>query len=135
MEVGADKIVECSTLTGACMISLGDEVAGVWTSSDELAEALAASADRSGDPVWRMPLVKAYNDSLKSKVADLKNIAGRYGGAITAALFLQNFVRDTEKTPFAHVDLAGPVWDNKGGEATGFGARLLTQWVQGEAKN
>ena len=73
-----------------------------------------------------MPLEKEYNELLKSKIADLKNLGGRYGGAITAALFLQHFVG--ESTPFAHIDIAGPVWSDKLG-ATGFGARLVTEWV------
>ena len=73
-----------------------------------------------------------YNEQLKSKIADIKNIGGRYGGSITAALFLQNFV--DKKKPFAHIDIAGPVWDDGAGVATGFGAKMVTEWVrrQGE---
>lgn len=78
-----------------------------------------------------MPLEKSYNEQLESKIADIKNIGTRYGGSITAALFLQNFV--SKKKPFAHLDIAGPVWDEKSG-ATGYGAKLVTEWVrrQGE---
>ncbi len=78
-----------------------------------------------------MPLEKSYNEQLKSKVADMTNLGQRYGGAITAALFLQNFV--SPKKPFAHIDIAGPVWDDATG-ATGFGAKMVTEWVkrQGE---
>ena len=78
-----------------------------------------------------MPLVKEYNEQLKSKIADMTNCGTRYGGAITAALFLQNFV--SSKKPFAHIDIAGPVWDDKSG-ATGFGAKLVTEWVSSEGK-
>jgi leucyl aminopeptidase len=80
-----------------------------------------------------MPLAAEYNEQLDSKIADIKNIGGPYGGAITAALFLQHFV--SKKKPFAHIDIAGPVWDDKIG-ATGFGAKLVTEWVrrQGESK-
>ena len=130
-EVGCDKIIELSTLTGACMISLGKEIAGVWTSNDDLAKELEDISKATGDKSWRMPLAKEYNEQLESKSADLKNIGTRYGGAITAALFLQNFV--SSKKPFAHIDIAGPVWSDKIG-ATGFGAKLVAEWVkrQGE---
>ena len=73
-----------------------------------------------------MPLEKEYNEQLKSKIADIKNCGTRYGGAITSALFLQNFV--SSKKPFAHIDIAGPVWGDKIG-ATEFGAMLITEWV------
>jgi len=130
-EVGCETIIELSTLTGACMISLGKAMAGVWTSNDELAAEIDECSKTSGDKTWRMPLEESYNDQLKSKLADMTNCGTKYGGAITAALFLQNFV-DKEK-PFCHIDIAGPVWDDKKG-ATGFGAKLVTEWVkkQGE---
>ena len=127
-ELCCERIVELSTLTGACMIALGKAVAGLWTSDDALAEELQEAATEAGEKLWRMPLEEEYKEDLKSKIADMKNIGTRYGGAITAALFLQNFVNDK---PYAHVDMAGPVW-NSG--ATGWGAKLLTEWVcrQGE---
>ena len=130
-EVGCDKIIELSTLTGACMVSLGKQIAGVWTSNDDLAAELEDISKVTGDKSWRMPMAKEYNEQLESKFADLKNIGTRYGGAITAALFLQNFV--SGKKPFAHIDIAGPVWNEKIG-ATGFGAKLVAEWVkrQGE---
>mmetsp|Transcript_29377 Transcript_29377/g.45031 ORF Transcript_29377/g.45031 Transcript_29377/m.45031 type:complete len:556 (+) Transcript_29377:26-1693(+) len=130
-EVGCDKIIELSTLTGACMISLGKKVAGVWTSDDELAKSLEAASKASGDQTWRMPLIEEYNDQLKSKVADMTNCGTRWGGAITAALFLQNFVG--KKVPFAHIDIAGPVWDDSTC-ATGFGAKLIAEWVKSESE-
>ncbi len=132
-EVGCESIIELSTLTGACMVSLGKSIAGLWTSNDDLADELLDASKVTGDKIWRMPLAAEYNEQLDSKIADIKNIGGPYGGAITAALFLQHFV--SKKKPFAHIDIAGPVWDDKIG-ATGFGAKLVTEWVrrQGEAK-
>ena len=79
-----------------------------------------------------MPLEKSYNEQLKSKVADMTNLGLPYGGSITAALFLQNFV--SSKKPFAHIDIAGPVWDDKSG-ATGFGAKMVTEWVERQGKS
>lgn len=79
-----------------------------------------------------MPLEASYNDQLKSKIADMTNLGGKYGGAITAALFLQNFV--DKKKPYAHIDIAGPVWDGKKGGATGFGAKLVSEWLLAEDK-
>ena len=132
-EVGCESIIELSTLTGACMVSLGKAIAGVWTANDDLATELEDVSKVTGDKIWRMPLAAEYKEQLESKIADIKNIGGPYGGAITAALFLQNFV--SKKKPFAHIDIAGPVWDDKIG-ATGFGAKLVTEWVrrQGESK-
>eukprot|EP00584_Thalassiosira_punctigera_P013845 CAMPEP_0172553454 /NCGR_PEP_ID=MMETSP1067-20121228/51021_1 /TAXON_ID=265564 ORGANISM="Thalassiosira punctigera, Strain Tpunct2005C2" /NCGR_SAMPLE_ID=MMETSP1067 /ASSEMBLY_ACC=CAM_ASM_000444 /LENGTH=611 /DNA_ID=CAMNT_0013341647 /DNA_START=143 /DNA_END=1978 /DNA_ORIENTATION=+ len=126
-ECGCESIIELSTLTGACMISLGKQVCGVWTDDDDLAKDLEDISKVTGDKSWRMPLVKEYAEELKSKVADMTNLGGRYGGAITAALFLTEFV--DKKKPFAHIDIAGPVWDDKSG-ATGFGAKLVTEWVR-----
>eukprot|EP00544_Gedaniella_sp_CCMP2646_P009662 CAMPEP_0202489846 /NCGR_PEP_ID=MMETSP1361-20130828/7438_1 /ASSEMBLY_ACC=CAM_ASM_000849 /TAXON_ID=210615 /ORGANISM="Staurosira complex sp., Strain CCMP2646" /LENGTH=590 /DNA_ID=CAMNT_0049119647 /DNA_START=31 /DNA_END=1803 /DNA_ORIENTATION=+ len=132
-ELGCESIIELSTLTGACMVSLGKSIAGLWTSNDDLGDELLDASKVTGDKIWRMPLAAEYNEQLESKIADIKNIGGPYGGAITAALFLQHFV--SKKKPFAHIDIAGPVWDDKIG-ATGFGAKLVTEWVrrQGESK-
>ena len=132
-EVDCESIIELSTLTGACMVALGNKVSGVWTDDEDLATELADVSKSTEEKAWRMPLEKAYNDDLKSKIADIKNLGGRYGGAITAALFLQNFV--SKKKPFAHIDIAGPVWDDGTG-ATGYGSKLVAEWVrrQGEDK-
>jgi leucyl aminopeptidase len=131
-ELGCESIIELSTLTGACMISLGKEVCGVWTSNDELARELEAISKVTGDKSWRMPLEASYNEQLESKIADIKNVGTKYGGAITAALFLQNFV--AKRKPFAHIDIAGPVWSDKTG-ATGFGARMVTEWIKRQAQS
>jgi len=130
-EVGCDKIIELSTLTGSCIIALGKKYAGVFSKDDDLANELNSASDVTGDKTWRMPMPDEYNELLESKIADLKNIGTRWGGSITAALFLQNFVR--EGKPFAHIDIAGPVWDDGSG-ATGYGAKLVTAWAtaQGE---
>jgi len=133
-EVGCEACIELSTLTGACMVALGKQVAGVWTSNDDLAAELESVSKATGDKTWRMPLEEAYNEQLESLIADIKNVGTRYGGAITAGLFLQHFM--DKKKPFAHIDVAGPVWNDKTG-ATGFGSKLVAEWVsrQGVAKS
>jgi leucyl aminopeptidase len=125
-ELGCEKIIELSTLTGACMIALGKDICGLWTDDDDLANELLDISRVTGDKSWRMPLAKEYNEQLESKFADMKNVGTKYGGSITAALFLQNFV--SKKKPFAHLDIAGPVWSDKTG-ASGFGAKLVVEWV------
>jgi len=130
-ELECESIIELSTLTGACMVSLGKDVCGVWTADDDLAKDLEAVSKVTGDKSWRMPLVEEYKKQLESKIADMTNCGTRYGGAITAALFLQEFVEG--KKPFAHIDIAGPVWDDKSG-ATGFGVKLVTEWIARQGK-
>jgi leucyl aminopeptidase len=127
-ELDCSSIIELSTLTGACMVALGKGVSGVWTNDEDLAADLTDISKATEEKAWRMPLEKSYNKELESKIADIKNIGGRYGGAITAALFLQNFV--DKKKPFAHIDIAGPVWDEGAGAATGYGAKLVAEWVR-----
>ncbi|MEL6327569.1 MAG: leucyl aminopeptidase [Cyanobacteria bacterium J06626_23] len=130
-KLGVDAIVDLATLTGACMIALGDNIAGLWSPKDELAEELKQAADVAGEKLWRMPLEEKYFEGLKSIVADMKNTGPRPGGAITAALFLKQFVKETA---WAHLDIAGTVWSehenayNSPG-ATGYGVRTLVQWV------
>jgi leucyl aminopeptidase len=122
-----DEILELSTLTGACVVALGSSIAGLWTNNDTLAASLLTASATTGEKIWRMPMEEEYNEDLVSKIADLKNLGGRYGGAIAAALFLQEFVKGDK--PFAHVDMAGPVWNAKAGQATGWGAKLVTEWA------
>jgi leucyl aminopeptidase len=131
-----DAIVDLATLTGACVIALGEEMAGLWSNNDGLAAALLAAGEAGGESLWRMPLRASYKKGLKSGVADLKNTGPRPGGSITAALFLQDFV--TGSIPWAHLDIAGTVWTDKGRSldpsgATGFGVRTLVAWVCGGA--
>jgi leucyl aminopeptidase len=128
-----DAIVDLATLTGACVVALGDEIAGLWSANDQLADQLIEAGRAAGEPLWRMPLQKSYKDGLKSGLADMKNTGPRPGGAITAALFLQEFVDG--QIPWAHLDIAGPVWNEKGkgsdpSGATGFGVRLLVNWCK-----
>ena len=127
-----DAIVDLATLTGACVIALGEEIAGLWSCSDALAGALLEAGSAGGEDLWRMPLRGSYRQGLKSPVADMKNTGPRPGGSITAALFLQDFV--TKGLPWAHLDIAGTVWSDKGrgadpAGATGFGVRTLANWV------
>lgn len=126
-----DYMINLATLTGACMVALGSLVAGLFSNHQPLADALLRSAGETGERLWQMPLVKEYKDSIKSSVADMKNIGGSHGGAIIAALILQEFVGDV---PWAHLDIAGPAFaegDNlicpKGG--TGFGVRTLINFL------
>ena len=127
-----DAVVDLATLTGACVIALGDEMAGLWSNNDDLAKALDAAAQAGGEGLWRMPLRQSYKDGLKSLLADMKNTGPRPGGSITAALFLKEFV--TKHTAWAHIDIAGTVWTDKGrgldpAGATGYGVRTLVNWV------
>jgi len=131
-----DAIVDLATLTGACVIALGEEIAGLWSPDDQLADALCQAADEVGEGLWRMPLQASYRDGLKSLLADLKNTGPRPGGSITAALFLKEFVE--AGIPWAHLDIAGTVWSDKGrgmdpAGATGYGVRTLVNWVTGNA--
>ncbi|KAF7152720.1 hypothetical protein RHSIM_Rhsim01G0033200 [Rhododendron simsii] len=124
---GVEKIVDLATLTGACIVALGPSIAGVFTPSDDLAKEVMAASEVSGEKLWRMPLEESYWESMKSGVADMVNTGGRQGGAITAALFLKQFV--DEKVQWMHIDMAGPVWNDKKKTATGFGISTLVEWV------
>jgi leucyl aminopeptidase len=126
-----DYMINLATLTGACMVALGSGVAGIFSNDQTLADSVMRSARGAGEKLWQLPLVKEYREALKSNVADMKNVAGPHGGAITAALILQEFVDDI---PWAHLDIAGPAFtesDNpictKGG--TGFGVRTLLRFL------
>ena len=124
-------MIDLATLTGAIIISLGDEKAGLFSNDDGLAERIAAAGADVGEPVWRMPLGEAYDKAIKSEIADMKNIGNRGAGSITAAQFLKRFVGDT---PWAHLDIAGVAWSKKDRDVvpkggTGFGVRLLDRLV------
>lgn len=124
---GVDKVIDLATLTGACIVALGPSIAGVFTPSDDLAKEVLGASEISGEKFWRMPLEDSYWESMKSSVADMVNTGGRPGGAITAALFLKQFV--DEKVQWMHIDLAGPVFSDKKRTATGFGVATLVEWV------
>lgn len=121
-----DAIVDIATLTGACIIALGPDYGGLWTSDDALGDRLLSCASETGELLWKMPLAMEYMDQVKSPIADMKNVGERGGGSITAALFLKEFVKDT---PWAHMDIAGPVWNDKKGGATGYAVRTLSKLV------
>ncbi len=125
-------IVDLATLTGAIVVALGNEHAGLFANDDELSERLSAAGKAVGEPVWRLPLGEAYDKLIDSDAADMKNIGNRSGGSITAAQFLQRFVK--KGTPWAHLDIAGVTWSSKdqptvpkGG--TAFGVRLLDRLI------
>ncbi len=125
-------MVDLATLTGAIIIGLGHEYAGLFASHDGLAAELLAAGEATGDKLWRMPLGEAYDKELKSDIADMKNVGGRPAGAITAAQFLKRFVADD--VPWAHLDIAGTAWTTKdkplaGKGATGFGVALLDHFI------
>ncbi len=124
-------MVDLATLTGAIIVSLGHEHAGLFSNNEELAARLREAGEATGESLWRMPLGEAYDKQIKSDIADMKNIGGRAGGAITAAQFLQRFVNGK---PWAHLDIAGTAWADKGKPttpkgATAFGVRLLDHLV------
>jgi leucyl aminopeptidase len=131
------RIVDLATLTGAMIISLGNEYGGMFANDDTLAAQLTAAGQATGDKLWRMPLAENYDKLIDSPVADIKNVGPREAGSITAAQFLQRFVRNG--TPWAHLDIAGMVWASKPGHtwdkgATGYGVRLLDQFVRDVAE-
>lgn len=126
-------VVDLATLTGAIIISLGHEYAGLFSNDDGLAEQLNLAGEASSDKVWRLPMGKAYDKLLNSPNADMKNIGGRAAGSITAAQFLQRFVK--KGTSWAHLDIAGTGMKNQRHDprestfGTGFGVRLLNRWI------
>jgi leucyl aminopeptidase len=124
-------MIDLATLTGAILIALGHEKAGLFSNNDALAGNIAEAGEKVGEQVWRMPLGEAYDKAIKSEAADMKNIGNRAAGSITAAQFLQRFVGDT---PWAHLDIAGMAWTKENRDvvpkgATAFGVRLLDRMV------
>jgi leucyl aminopeptidase len=124
-------IIDLATLTGAILVALGQEHAGLFTNDDELGERLIAAGKATGEKLWRLPLGAAYDKMIDSKVADMKNIGGRHAGSITAAQFLQRFVNDTQ---WAHIDIAGTGMGSPSTEinqswGSGFGVRLLDRLI------
>ncbi len=129
--LGVDEIFDFATLTGACLVALGPHIAGVMSNHEPLATAWLDAARRAGEEMWRLPLPPRLMEQLKSAVADLRNTGERYGGALTAGLFLREFVGET---PWVHVDLAGPAASDKdfghltkGG--TGFGVATMVEYL------
>jgi len=124
-------IIDLATLTGAIMVALGHEYAGLFCNNDELADRLLDAGEVVGEKLWRMPMGTVFDKMINSQIADMKNVGGRFAGSTTAAQFLERFVRDV---PWAHLDIAGMAWSDKthptiprGG--TGFGVRLLDRLI------
>jgi len=131
-DCGAGAVIDLATLTGACVVALGEYAAGLWSTSASLQDALLAAAGRTGERLWPMPLYEDYTEQIRSEVAAIKNTGGRYGGACTAAAFLKAFAGDT---PWAHLDIAPVAHSTKARPelsrgATGFGTRLLMEMVE-----
>ncbi len=131
--VKSDFIIDLATLTGACVVALGEDIAGLFTDDEKLAGSLIGSATHVGEKMWRMPIAKEYEEQLKSEIADVRNVSKtKYGGAINGALFLKEFA--PKNSPWAHIDIAGPAFAEKdmtltpyGG--TGFGVRTLLSFI------
>ena len=126
------RIIDLATLTGACVIALGEEATGLMSNDDKLAAAITASGERTFERCWRLPIFDEYREKLKSDIADLKNTGGRAGGTITAAMFLKEFIGDT---PWAHLDIAATAYLDKPmryqpKNATGVGVRLLVDYLE-----
>lgn len=127
-----DAIIDLATLTGACVVALGEEITGVMSNTPALSNAILTAAASAGEKMWELPLEKNYRKQISGDFSDLKNIGPRYGGALTAGLFLEEFV---DKTPWAHLDIAGPAfaerdynaYEKKG--ATGHGVRTLLKYL------
>lgn len=132
---GADRIIDLATLTGACVVALGEDVTGVFTNRQPWCEAVLQAARNVGEDVWQMPMFDLFDEQIEGDVSDIKNIGPRWGGAITAAKFLERFV--SEK-PWVHLDIAGPSFaesakPHRDGGATGCMVRTLIQLVAAEA--
>jgi leucyl aminopeptidase len=134
VERGAARIIDLATLTGACVVALGNDVAGLMTNDQPWCDTVAAAAQACGEPVWQLPMFPEYSELIKSEVADIKNVGeGRWGGAITAAKFLEEFVAGK---PWVHMDIAGPAFLEKSkpwldGGGTGIYVRTLVEVARG----
>ncbi len=129
-EMKATKVVDIATLTGAALVALGSTRTAVVSNNDEFFAELEDASEQANEKIWRLPHDKEYKDLLKSDIADLKNIGGRYAGTITAGLFIGEFV---EEKPWLHLDIAGTSWNDKKG-STGHGAKLLYHLVKNTEK-
>ncbi len=131
-KLNPELIVDFATLTGACIVALGMDIAGLFTESEDLEKALLKASDYTNENLWKLPLYPGYKKLIKSDFADIKNSGGRWAGAITAALFLKEFVGDNK---WAHIDIAGPTWRDEDAPylpkgATGFGVRLMMKFLK-----
>ncbi len=131
VEIGSKEIIDLATLTGACVVALGVYRAGLMSNSEKIARDIKRSSSFTGEKVWELPLAGEMRKDIESNFADIKNTGNRWGGAITAALFLEHFVSDV---PWAHLDIAGPAYLEKGNDwypkgGTGFGVRTLVDYI------
>jgi len=134
-ELGATHLVDAATLTGACVVALGHINAGVFANDDAYYEAFATALQNSGEKFWRLPVDAEYTEMIRSEIADIKNTGGRWGGAVTAAMFLKEFVEDK---PWLHLDIAGAAWieDSKAWIAkgpSGIAVRSIIELVRNAA--
>ena len=132
-----DAMVDVATLTGSVHIALGNRIAGLFSNDDGLAAELVAAGEDAGEKLWRMPMTEEFKSELVSEVADQKNVGSRWGGSITAATFLAEFV--AKGIPWAHLDIAGTArsesdYDETPKGGTGFGTRTLINWIEGRAR-
>jgi leucyl aminopeptidase len=131
---GAAKLIDLATLTGSCVVALGEDIAGAFTNNQEWCDRVLAAIQSAGEEAWQMPMCDSFNEQLKSDVADCKNVGTRWGGAITAAKFLQKFVGET---PWVHLDIAGPAFvenskPHKEGGGTGVMVRSLVELLSAD---
>ncbi|HEX3035462.1 MAG TPA: leucyl aminopeptidase [Thermodesulfobacteriota bacterium] len=131
VQLKADEIVDVATLTGACIVALGTYTAGLMGNDEKLINKIQKAAELAGEKVWQLPMDDELRKDIESDVADVKNVGGRYGGAIYGAMFLEKFVNNT---PWVHLDIAGPAFLEKGSDfhpkgGTGFGVRTLIQYL------
>ena len=136
-KLGLSPLLDLATLTGACCVALGTLYSGIFSNNQNLADKVLKAAERIGERMWQMPMPEEYKEQLKSEIADVKNIGHKYGGAITAALFLAEFA---DNTPWVHIDIAGTANSEKESGyivkgATGIGVRTLVELASSEAKN
>jgi leucyl aminopeptidase len=135
-KLGLSPLIDVATLTGACRVALGTLYSGLFGNNQDLVDKVLRAAARTGDRIWQMPLPEEYKEQNKSEIANIKNTGNRYGGAITAALFLSEFV---DNTPWVHIDIAGTAFSNKESGyiikgATGVGVRTLVELALREAE-
>jgi leucyl aminopeptidase len=135
-QLGCTHLIDAATLTGACVVALGMINAGVFSNNEEMFEKFSEALKRSGEKMWRLPVDQEYQEMIKSGIADIVNSGGRWGGAVTAAMFLKEFV---DETPWIHLDIAGVAWmeENKSWIAkgpSGVAVRSLVEFVRGYEK-
>jgi leucyl aminopeptidase len=131
-QLGATHLINAATLTGAVAVALGQINAGVFTNNDDEYAHFVKATEQSGERFWRLPIEDEYRESIVSQIGDIKNTGGRYGGSITAAMFLKEFVGDT---PWLHLDIASTAWNDDAkawiaSGPTGIAVRTIAEWVR-----